>query len=236
MRTNVYVDGFNLYYGCLDQSPYKWLDLNALCLRLLKQTEIQRIRYFTAKLSARPTDPQQPQRQATYIRALHTLPNISVHYGEFKDRKKNLRLVNPPRIGKKRAFVHVPEEKGSDVNLASYLLMDGFTKDCDIAVVLSNDSDLKTPVQIARSPAIGIKVGIFNPHSFEKRSLDLQGDFFRQIKPAHLKVSQFPETLTDEKGRFLSHLPGEMPQKCQDPPKAGLGPSRRSAWGDMTQG
>ena len=26
MRTQVYVDGFNLYYGALKDTPFKWLD------------------------------------------------------------------------------------------------------------------------------------------------------------------------------------------------------------------
>ena len=30
MRTIVFVDGYNLYYGMLRRSPYKWLDLFAL--------------------------------------------------------------------------------------------------------------------------------------------------------------------------------------------------------------
>lgn len=34
-RTNVYIDGFNLFYGALKGSPYKWLNLEALCQRLL---------------------------------------------------------------------------------------------------------------------------------------------------------------------------------------------------------
>src|SRR6266540_753040 len=60
MRTNVYVDAFNLYYGCLKGTPYRWLDLAALCRRLLPNDEINRIRYFTALVSARPDDPQEP--------------------------------------------------------------------------------------------------------------------------------------------------------------------------------
>ena len=32
---NVYVDGFNLYYGALKGSPYKWLDVDALFRTLL---------------------------------------------------------------------------------------------------------------------------------------------------------------------------------------------------------
>jgi hypothetical protein len=35
MATNVYVDAFNLYYGCLKGTPYRWLDLGTLCTRLL---------------------------------------------------------------------------------------------------------------------------------------------------------------------------------------------------------
>ena len=31
MRTSVYIDAFNLYYGAVKDTPYKWLDLQALC-------------------------------------------------------------------------------------------------------------------------------------------------------------------------------------------------------------
>lgn len=66
MRVNVYVDGFNLYYGAVRETPYKWLDLGELCRLLLPQNQINRIRYFTALVESRPYDPQQPQRQQTY--------------------------------------------------------------------------------------------------------------------------------------------------------------------------
>jgi hypothetical protein len=69
-RTNVYTDGFNLFYGSLKGSRYKWLDLDALSRHLLPKDEINRIRYFTAKVSAREGDPQLPVRQETYLRAL----------------------------------------------------------------------------------------------------------------------------------------------------------------------
>ncbi len=35
LRTNVYVDGFNLYYGALRKTPYRWLDLRELCQPVL---------------------------------------------------------------------------------------------------------------------------------------------------------------------------------------------------------
>jgi hypothetical protein len=78
-RTNVYVDGFNLYYGALKgRGPgYKWLDLELLVRHLLPNNDIGRIRYFTAHVSGRPSDPQLPERQQTYLRALETLPRVT---------------------------------------------------------------------------------------------------------------------------------------------------------------
>ena len=72
MQTNVYVDAFNVYYGCLRGSAFKWLDLGALSRRLLPRDNIHRIRYFTALVAARPPTFRQPQRQQAYLRALRT--------------------------------------------------------------------------------------------------------------------------------------------------------------------
>ena len=36
MRTIVCVDGYNLYYGRINKTPYKWLDLPALFQGILK--------------------------------------------------------------------------------------------------------------------------------------------------------------------------------------------------------
>ena len=79
--TNVYIDGFNLFYGALRKTPYRWLDLEQLCGYLLPNNQIGAIKYFTAKVSARPDDLDQPVRQQLYLRALGTLPKVSVHLG-----------------------------------------------------------------------------------------------------------------------------------------------------------
>jgi hypothetical protein len=72
----VYIDGFNLYYGALKGSPYKWLDLAALCHLMLPNDTIQSIKYFTAIVSARPYDLDLPVRQQMYLRALKTIGNL----------------------------------------------------------------------------------------------------------------------------------------------------------------
>ena len=50
MRTYIYVDGFNLYYRSLKQTPFKWLDLSRLFRDVLKpHHDILKIKYFTAR-------------------------------------------------------------------------------------------------------------------------------------------------------------------------------------------
>jgi uncharacterized LabA/DUF88 family protein len=197
VATNVYVDGFNLYYGALKGTPYKWLDLMQLCRRLLPRDQVQRIRYFTAMVNGRG-DPQRPARQEAYLRALETIPELSIHFGLFKTRPALMPLVNP--FGpKKMVSVYRTEEKGSDVNLASYLLLDAFKQECDTAVVISNDSDLAEPIRMAQDE-LHLNVGVINPHPAKYRSQDLRGTFFKQLRQSVLGGCQFPPSLTDAIG------------------------------------
>ena len=55
-----------------------------------------------------------------------------------------------------------PREKGSDVNLASYLLLDAFDRDYEVALVISNDSDLTHPIELVRE-RFGVRVGVAPP-------------------------------------------------------------------------
>jgi hypothetical protein len=118
MRTIVYVDALNLYYGCLKGTTHRWLDLGALCRRLLPNDEINRIRYFTAVIKDRSDDPKKRQRQLAYLRALKTIPNLDIHTGYYLSHPVRMRLANPPPDGPATVEVIRSEEKSSDVNLA----------------------------------------------------------------------------------------------------------------------
>jgi len=83
MKTFVYVDAFNLYYGAAKDTPYKWLDLQALCRIMIPKNTVACIKYFTARVQPRPGDPDQPTRQLMYLRALQTLPNLQIVYGHY---------------------------------------------------------------------------------------------------------------------------------------------------------
>jgi hypothetical protein len=142
--TNVYIDGFNLYYGLVERrrrkglpsTPYRWLNLGKLAQFLLPDCAIQEIHYFTAMIKGRPDDPQRVTRQEIFLRALRTLPNITIHLGNYQEHAVRRPLANPQR-GKKR-FVEVlwSEEKGSDVNLATRLLVDAYEGSCARAAVI----------------------------------------------------------------------------------------------------
>jgi hypothetical protein len=161
MRVNVYVDGFNLYYG-LRGTPYKWLNPLALTRRLLPEHTINHIHYFTARITAPPDDPGKPQRQDIFIRALSTIPNLTLHWGQFVSHPRLMPLVSPLPDGTTIVEVLRTEEKGSDVNLATWLLLDGFSRNYEMAVVISNDSDLVEPIKIVQA-TLGLPVGVFNP-------------------------------------------------------------------------
>lgn len=152
MRTFVYIDGFNLYYGSVKGTAYKWLDLKAIFARVLEpQHQILGIRYYTAKVKARPGDTDAPFRQSIYLNALAKhIPELTITHGHFLESTVTMRLANPPRIGSKFASVIKTEEKGSDVNLALHLLNDAWQNQYDCAVICSNDSDLSEALSLVR--------------------------------------------------------------------------------------
>lgn len=197
-RTNVYVDAFNLYYGCLKKTSYKWLDIVALCRHSVPpHYQVNQIRYFTARVQPRPTDPQQAQRQQIYIRALETLPNLVVHYGHYLSSHVRMPLVNPPPH---TVEVIKTEEKGSDVNLATYLLIDAFRDTFDAAIVISDDSDLTEPIRIVRQD-FKRHITILSPRG-QSQQLRRTATRFYTIQAAALQKSQFPNTLRDATGVF----------------------------------
>lgn len=203
-KTNFYIDGFNLYYRLLESNPgLKWLNLHRWCHLLLPKATINRIRYFTALVDARPDDPDQPNRQQIYWRALSTLPTVTIHLGQFKTRTKRVWVAKPPP---QTILARVSEEKGSDVNLATMLLVDAFKGDFEQAVVISDDSDLKLPIQMVIQE-LGLPVGVLNPQQKpaqpnQPRASQLQSvaSFYRVLRLGPLKGSQFPKKLTDTIG------------------------------------
>ena len=201
MKTIVYVDGFNLYYGSVKDTPHKWLNIHHMCELLLPKNEILGIKYFTAKINPRPDDPQKHIRQLVYLRALETLPNCEIIFGHYLSHEVSMPLANPPKRGAKFAQVIKTEEKGSDVNLAVHMLHDGYQGKYELAVIVSNDSDLLSAIEIVQNE-LKLKVGLLNPQQHPSKVLKNEALFMKKIRSGVIKASQFPKTIKDSKGSF----------------------------------
>ncbi|TAK60435.1 MAG: NYN domain-containing protein [Dehalococcoidia bacterium] len=210
MKTNVYIDGFNLFMGCLKGSPHKWLDLDALSIALFPTHEIHRIRYFTAPVVAFPHNADAPTNQLVYLRALATLKTVTIHKdGWFASHPVTLPqhpLTYPSGTssGPKLVRVLKMEEKRTDVDIATHLLVDCFEDGFEQAVVISNDSDLATPISVVknkfRKPVI-----VVNPHrrwKVSKHLVQAASNHLRAINPSVLRRCQFPPSLADSVGSF----------------------------------
>ena len=193
-----YIDGFNLYFGLKARGwkRYYWLDLWKLVEKLtLPDQELIELNYFTARISHARGNSQDARRQTTYLDALETNPRLMIHEGHYLDKPQQCR-----RCGNRWPSY---EEKMTDVNIATRLLVDAFENRFDSAVLVSADSDLVPPVR-----AIG-------EHFPEKRiiaampprrhSHDLaravHGHF--QIGEQKIRKSQLPEAVRTRTGFVL---------------------------------
>jgi hypothetical protein len=198
VKTNVYVDGFNLYYGAVKKTPYKWLNIRLMCELAFPKNDIAEIHYCTAIVKDAPWDPEQSTRQQTFIRALEST-GIQVHYGSFMS--TTVLMPRAKRLPGQGRFVRVikTEEKGSDVALGALLVAHGYQKRYEAAIVLSNDSDLVLPIRIVREE-LGLPVGLLNPHKRFSVELSNAASFRRRIRTGLLQAAQFPKTVFDDQG------------------------------------
>ncbi|MBM4143331.1 MAG: NYN domain-containing protein [Lentisphaerae bacterium] len=201
MKTYVYVDAFNLYYGAVKGTPYKWLDLQSLCRVMIPKNTVTCIKYFTARVQPRADDPDQPTRQLFYLRALQTIPNLRIIFGHYLSHVVWMPLAFP--VTGQKPFVQVvkTEEKGSDVNLATHLLTDAFDDAFECAVIVSGDSDLRAPIRVVLD-RFHKTVGVLNPQKVPCKALQSTARFYKHIHEPALQASQFPPVLTDKTGSF----------------------------------
>lgn len=169
---------------------------------MLTDNDIVKIKYFTARVKNRVGDLDVQVRQNTYLRALTTNPKIEIIYGHFltndvwmvkaSDEGKDVKKIDKIKVIK-------TEEKGSDVNIATHLLMDGFKNLYEVAAVITNDSDLKLPIGLVKSE-LRKTVGVLCPHEKPSRELIKQASFFKSIKKETFLGCQLPEEIKDRAG------------------------------------
>ncbi|QGZ40345.1 6-hydroxy-3-succinoylpyridine 3-monooxygenase [Pseudoduganella flava] len=178
LRTRVYIDGYNLYYGCLKGTPYKWLDLMALFEQQILPSSAPdssvllplSIKYFTAKIkeqAAKALD--SVSSQARYHTALRKRyhARIELIEGYYSLTQSKARLVDnavPAKWARDCAqtLVWKLEEKQSDVNLALQAYHDAITGAVDQVVIVTNDTDIAPALKMIRTYS-AVKIGLVVP-------------------------------------------------------------------------
>jgi len=222
LRTAVYIDGFNLYYGCLkDHDPYKWLDIEALCNNLLPRSPVVSIKYFTARILAKASRRADAHvRQDAYLKVIKQVSKgrVEVFRGHYRRDPKKLRLHRPIPCGNHdngdehchgsdKIKVWKNEEKETDVSLAVHMINDAWIDLYDQAIIISNDADLREAIKIAKldlSPGKPSKrVGVITPTTWDRKpagKLVDPADWTKEIREEHLENSQLPDTINTGSG------------------------------------
>lgn len=219
MKTICYVDGFNLYYGCLKATGYKWLDLYKLFARIINENnpdaKLQQIKFFTApiktKLASRGDVAGAAQN--TYHRALNTLypEHISIFEGYFSlEEGSFLEYVNPPDKTLRMKIWRL-EEKQSDVNIALEAYRDASHGLTEQVIFVTNDTDQEPTLKALRHDFPELKIGIVLPIKKQNSGsvtrarpgnnrLSIYADWTRAyIRDEELKQSQLPSVIPTHK-------------------------------------
>ena len=197
MRTYVYVDGFNLYYGLLRGTPYKWLDVETFAKKIIpSRYQLLAIKYFTARVVPRYNDPNVHIRQDVYLRALKKhIPKLTIYEGHFASHEKWMRRADKPD---KKVKVIRSEEKGSDVNLAAHLINDAWKDEYDCAVIISNDSDFSQALRIIKEDCkkrVGLIVPIKKKEYPAEKLTQYANFVYSRITDKKLADSQLPNPI-----------------------------------------
>ncbi len=213
MDTIAYIDGYNLYYGRLRGTPYKWLDLISLIESICKiqdpNSKLLQVKYFTSPVKANLATHgiEANKSQNTYHKALRA---------KYPDRIDIIMgghyigaATAPSRSGKKidrtnKVSIWKLEEKQTDVNIALHIYRDIAVKQtCQQAVLVSADTDLEPALELIKQDAPGSICGLILPNpepEFEKtrhermpKSLMAKSDWTRKhIKSSELESHQLP--------------------------------------------
>lgn len=203
---------------------WRWLDVRALSEALVREQPawaggfVERLVYCTARIDGR-TNPEGHSEQDVYLKALLAMNSVDhIEYGNYVSRVKQSVLATRDKKGRPEVFTsNWPvmiqdesgekvenakfmvsylhnEEKGSDVNVAAHLLADVIIGRVDAAIIVTNDSDLRLPIQMARNL---VPVGLVNPNTGHLagalRATPAEGvgkHWFRQLEPRHFLENQ----------------------------------------------
>lgn len=215
MKTGIYIDGFNLYYGLLKHGPYKWLNIRALFSEIVKErvpeSDIIECGFYTAMVKAKISSKGEASVRAQQVyhcalRSIYT-PLISVVCSDHSLEQKPLMRVRPGKPPNKmdRVTVWKLEEKQTDVRLALDAYRGARELNLEHVVIVSNDSDLIPAFEALKNYAPDVHRGIIAPRKNDSGralcdDLRLLANWNRShINDDELARHQFPDKVPTKK-------------------------------------
>ena len=225
MKTACFVDGYNFYYGLLNNTSYKWLDLRKLIEQILyiqnPSFQLEKITYFTS-----PIKPDLARRgvlsdeaQKTYIRALKS-SNIEVIMGRHKLERARAPIYKKGEKAdrNKSCDIWLLEEKETDVNVALYMYRTALLESPKLAndlskieqiLLVSGDTDMTPALKMIKEDFPSMKIGLIFPQRENLKrtppgSLIELADWSRKVvKESELNQNQFPDRISTKKKPIL---------------------------------
>lgn len=198
-RVVVYIDGFNLYFGMLDAgfNHCKWLNVEKLVRSYLTANQkLIEIKYFTSRIT---NNPQKQKRQTTYLEAIETT-EVKIIYGLYK--AKQIECENCGHNW------NISNEKMTDVNIATHIIIDAFHDKYDTAILISGDSDLVPPIKAVHQNFPNKVVSVFFPPNRHNNTVAGAAKGSQIIGRKKLSDSQFEENIKKRDG-FILHKPAD---------------------------
>lgn len=183
-RVQAFVDGFNFYHGMMakDWGRYRWLDYEALIRRRIRGDQVlTALKYFTAPVTH---PPEKSKRQADYVRALSEHTMVEVIPGAFEQREVQCRVCSQ--------WYKRPQEKRTDVNIATHLIVGAFDDQYDTAYLVSADADLVPAVAFIKE-RFGKRFVLIDPPRRHSDELAAIVDHHWHFTESHLRQSQLPD-------------------------------------------
>ena len=204
-RVAFIIDGFNLYHSVREaekstKRSTKWLNIDSLCSSFLylygKQASLTNIWYFSALAKhLEYRSPDVVKRHQAFIKCLKST-GVYVQLGRFKE--KDVYCSNC------YTSIIKYEEKETDVAISVKLLELFFTNACDIAVLVTGDTDIAPAVRTAKKlfPSKQIYFGFpYNRKNKELKKL-CPGSF--NIKDKIYTKHQFPDKVVLASGEIIT--------------------------------
>ncbi len=192
-----YIDGFNLYYGLREKGwrKYYWLDVAKVSKAILKQDQaLQHCYYFTAHIRTNKHG-QNRHRQTLWLDALKTRPDITCRFGQY--------LTKTVQCNSCKATWRQPEEKMTDVNIATQLIVDAYEGNYDTALIVSGDSDLTPPIEYIRKRFPDKKIVVAFPPRRHSKQLKKAASRYIILGEDKLRNGLLPDKITVASGHVL---------------------------------